>query len=308
MSRWFRHYAGMMRDEKLVSVAVRSKQSVERVVWVWGAILESAAEINDGGRYDFDAGEAAYFLRCDEDELAGIVGGLQSLGRIDNGVIAKWSDRQFDSDGSKERQRRYRERQKGLGVVQERVGDAGSREGDVTQTSRDGDVTLQETDTDTDTDSSDANASSSPESAKAAPVLSPVVIDLPCVSGENYQVRETDVSEWEPAFPAVDIRQQLAVMRSWLNANQTRRKTRKGMRRFIVSWLERQQNSGHSQSPQNRATAPPKKTTQASIWTEEAIAHGIIDEPVSTENRRLGTSFARGQDQSPGFARRIASA
>lgn len=112
MSRWFRHYAGMMRDDKLVRVALRSKQPIERVLWVWGAILESAAEIDDNGRYDFDAGEAAYFLRADEDDILAVARELENAGRLDHGVVAKWSDRQFSSDRSAERQRRYRERQK----------------------------------------------------------------------------------------------------------------------------------------------------------------------------------------------------
>lgn len=46
-----------------------------------------------------------------------------------------------------------------------------------------------------------------------------------------------------------------------------------------------------------QSAAPPKKTTRASMWTEEAIAHGIIDEPDSHSNRFLDASFARGQDQ-----------
>jgi hypothetical protein len=50
VSRWFRHYAGMMRDDKLVRVAIRSGQAIERVCWIWGAILESAAEIDNGGK------------------------------------------------------------------------------------------------------------------------------------------------------------------------------------------------------------------------------------------------------------------
>ena len=49
MSRWFRHYAGMMRDDKLVRIAIKTKQPIERVLWIWGAILESAAEIDDNG-------------------------------------------------------------------------------------------------------------------------------------------------------------------------------------------------------------------------------------------------------------------
>ncbi len=108
MSRWFRHYAGMMRDEKLVSAAVKAKQPVERVAWVWGAILESAAEINDGGRYEFDCGEAAYFLRCGDDELAIILSTLADLGRLHEDRICKWADRQYESDNSTERVRKHR--------------------------------------------------------------------------------------------------------------------------------------------------------------------------------------------------------
>jgi hypothetical protein len=144
MSRWFRHYAGMMRDEKLVSVAIKSKQPVERVVWVWGALLESACEVNDGGRFEFDAGEASYFLRVGEDDILGILAALVSLGRISEGAVARWSDRQFESDKSKDRQKLYRERLKA------------SRDGGVT--SRDGVVTAQETETDTYTEAASSEA------------------------------------------------------------------------------------------------------------------------------------------------------
>ena len=51
-----------------------------------------------------------------------------------------------------------------------------------------------------------------------------------------------------------------------------------------------------------------KKTTLASMWTEEAIALGIIDEPASPSDRFLDASHAGGQDQGLGFPRRIASA
>lgn len=135
MSRWFRHYAGMSRDDKLVRAAVKARQPVERAVWVYGAILESAAEINDAGRFDFDVDEAAYFLRCEPSDLAAIVDALCDLGRIDAGKVTKWGDRQFESDGSKERQQRYRDRLKA------------SR--DVTPPSPDGQVTPQEAETET---------------------------------------------------------------------------------------------------------------------------------------------------------------
>jgi len=98
MSRWFRHYAGMMRDDKLVRVAVKSKQTVERVTWIWGAILESAAEIDDGGRYEIDHEEISYFLRADVDDIAAIEAALAVAGRVADGRVSKWKDRQFQGD------------------------------------------------------------------------------------------------------------------------------------------------------------------------------------------------------------------
>jgi hypothetical protein len=112
MSRWFRHYAGMMRDDKLVRVAIRSKQTIERVQWVWGAILESAAEIDDNGRYDVDAAEVAYFLRADEGDISAILGSLSEAGRVADGSVVHWGDRQFSSDRSKDRVAAHRERKR----------------------------------------------------------------------------------------------------------------------------------------------------------------------------------------------------
>jgi hypothetical protein len=98
MSRWFRHYAGLCRDEKLVGVAIKSRQPVERVVWIWAAILESAAELDDGGRYELDHGEIGYFLRAEEADIASIETALSAAGRVDAGCVSKWKDRQFQAD------------------------------------------------------------------------------------------------------------------------------------------------------------------------------------------------------------------
>jgi hypothetical protein len=167
MSRWFRHYAGMMRDEKLVRAALMSKQPVERVVWVWGAILESAAEVNDGGRFSVDYAEMAYFLRADMGDIVAIADALDCLGRLCDGAVAKWGDRQFQSDLSAERQRRYRER-KGRGDNDGRA----SGDGEVTAASRHRDVPETETETETEKKDSEANASGAD-----APAAAPVYLD-----------------------------------------------------------------------------------------------------------------------------------
>jgi hypothetical protein len=112
MSRWFRHYAGMARDDKLVSVAIKSRQSIERVVWIWAAILESAAEIDDEGRYRLDAAEVAYFLRADEADILAVEAALAGASRVDAGRVVKWGNRQFRSDRSADRVAAHRERKR----------------------------------------------------------------------------------------------------------------------------------------------------------------------------------------------------
>lgn len=134
MSRWFRHYAGLARDDKLVRVSIKSKQSVERVVWVWIAILESAAEIDDGGRFEVEKEEIARFLRCPSSKVAAVIDGLEEIGRLSEGKVAKWASRQFQSDRSAARTKAYRERHRG---------------GDVTSQERRGDAPYTETETDT---------------------------------------------------------------------------------------------------------------------------------------------------------------
>lgn len=156
MSRWFRHYAGLCRDDKLVSAAIKAKQPVERVVWVWCAILESAAEIDDNGRYELDAAEVAYFLRADEADIVSVVECLGLMGRLDAGSVAKWCDRQFQSDRSAERQKRYRDKRK------QAQGDGSDRNAEdaVTSPSRHRDAPEAETETEEETEDAASAASS----------------------------------------------------------------------------------------------------------------------------------------------------
>lgn len=80
-------------------------------------------------------------------------------------------------------------------------------------------------------------------------------IQIPLVDGTFYDVDIEKISEWKDAFPAVDVEQQLKHMIVWCNENKAKRKTRRGVGRFIVSWLSREQDKGgryrgYSQPPQ----------------------------------------------------------
>lgn len=72
----------------------------------------------------------------------------------------------------------------------------------------------------------------------------PVEISLPLADGSEHEVTEREVLEWEQLYPAVDIRQELRSMLGWLLADPKRKKTKRGINRFINGWLSRRQDRG----------------------------------------------------------------
>ena len=72
----------------------------------------------------------------------------------------------------------------------------------------------------------------------------PSVITLLLNTGEEYGIVQSDIAEWQELYPAVDIMQELRNMKGWCKENSTKRKTVRGIRRFITSWLAREQNRG----------------------------------------------------------------
>ena len=59
-----------------------------------------------------------------------------------------------------------------------------------------------------------------------------------------YDVPLDKISTWQQAYPAVNVNQELQKMRAWLDSNPSRRKTRKGIDRFINTWLSKEQDKG----------------------------------------------------------------
>ena len=85
----------------------------------------------------------------------------------------------------------------------------------------------------------------SPAGAESAPPPEArPVVTLPLNTGEEYPVSRDDAGEYTELYPAVNVPQALRDMRGWLLADPKRRKTRSGIRRFVNSWLAREQNRG----------------------------------------------------------------
>lgn len=86
----------------------------------------------------------------------------------------------------------------------------------------------------------------------------PVIIEIPTNrNGEYYPVTQKMMDEWQELYPNVNVPQELKNMKGWSMANPTKRKTVKGMPRFINSWLSREQNkSEHIYTSQRKEDLP----------------------------------------------------
>ena len=96
--------------------------------------------------------------------------------------------------------------------------------------------------------------------------LSGTGILIPLVDKTFYDVPSEKLSLWKDAYPAVDVEQELRKMIAWCDANPTKRKTRRGVAKFINAWLERSQNRGGSM-----------KAQQTGGRSEENKQQGYID-------------------------------
>ncbi len=88
------------------------------------------------------------------------------------------------------------------------------------------------------------NGISCPEPENSAPIPSGIL--LPLVDKSFYDVPQEKITLWRETYPAVDVEQELRRMIAWLDSNPTKRKTRRGIERFINNWLARTQDSGGS--------------------------------------------------------------
>jgi len=68
------------------------------------------------------------------------------------------------------------------------------------------------------------------------------VVSIPLIGNRVHHVSQALVEEYQRAYPAIDVLQNLNEMRMWSIANPTLRKTPRGVSRFINAWLARAQD------------------------------------------------------------------
>jgi len=65
-------------------------------------------------------------------------------------------------------------------------------------------------------------------------------------AGTDWQPTDEQLLGWQHAYPEVDVFAELNVMAVWLDSNEPKRKTERGMPRFVNSWLSRANQKGGS--------------------------------------------------------------
>lgn len=104
-----------------------------------------------------------------------------------------------------------------------------------------------------------------------------VFIRLPLNDGSSHNVTDDDVEHWSKLYPAIDAKQELRNMVGWCEANPSKRKTAKGVKRFIVNWLARAQDNGGTKGKSING-CQPKATTmhQVSIIGGNQTAERLV--------------------------------
>ena len=95
-----------------------------------------------------------------------------------------------------------------------------------------------------------------PDSGRSTPSSdpkpTPSEFDIPLNDGSFYNVPVENIAVYKRLYPAVDVEQALRNMIGWCMGNPTRRKTRRGVKRFITSWLAGDQDEGKTRKPSNQ--------------------------------------------------------
>jgi len=77
------------------------------------------------------------------------------------------------------------------------------------------------------------------------------ILDYPLGDGDTWPLSALKVAEWRETFPYLDVLSELKRARQWLRDNPSKRKTARGMPRFLGSWL------GNAEKERSKVRLPP---------------------------------------------------
>ncbi len=109
------------------------------------------------------------------------------------------------------------------------------------------------------------------DGATAAVTTPPPVLTYPC-DGESprWDLTEAQIGEWAGLYHGIDIADECKRALAWVLADPARRKTAKGMKRFLVGWLGRAKNTRRDGGARGqKLTLNERNKLATATWGEE---------------------------------------
>lgn len=92
---------------------------------------------------------------------------------------------------------------------------------------------------------------------------------IPLNDGTEWTCPTDDYEEYVRLYPAVDVHQAFRDMRAWCNSNKERRKTRRGIKRFVNGWLSREQDKAKEYAARHRSAKTRFNNFEERQYSEE---------------------------------------
>ena len=85
------------------------------------------------------------------------------------------------------------------------------------------------------------------------PPEEPAVLEFPCDGNPSaWRLTGSQLAEWGKLFPSLDLLAECRAALAWVLADPSRRKTARGMPKFLVGWFSRSQNRGGKEGTHGR--------------------------------------------------------
>lgn len=127
-----------------------------------------------------------------------------------------------------------------------------------------------------------------------------VAAELPQNDGNVFAISIDQAERWQKLYPSVNVQVELCKIIGWLEANPTKRKTARGMMRFVNGWLSREQDKGKiSNTSQAKRTVGDRqgtidhKTSQQQLQEERDAVLQYLIERDKTGTAQLAISDIR---------------
>ena len=276
--KWIKIVTDIFDDEKIL--LIESMPEADAIIVIWFKLLCLAGKQNNGGvfmlneRIAYTEEMFATIFRRKVTTVRMALKTFEQFGMVeiinDTVTIPNWSKHQsldayekrkeYDRQYSAERRKRQRL------LLQESSDpspDASSDQSVVESSDPSPDVgpldKEEDKDIDRDKNKKKNTTGTEPFAKGTGPTAkAPPVFEIPCNDGSMYPVYQDQVDAWQKLYPAVNVPQEIRKMIGWSDAKPGNRKTKRGMKSFIVNWLSREQDKGGVNRPvYGRRANPP---------------------------------------------------